>query len=291
MRLSDDTNPEVSTNAVFQVYRLGDIDGFALNRMRQWIEDGVSYKTYVTKNGQSVYTDIRSRVLDALELFGDKSLDSVIFETWRENQDNEEKDLASIDYAYYLERHGRELPADYWMQRLENPSGFANAVEIAEKKGTAEVTAKLQGIFEQVRAKLAGSPDAGRAASVASALFRETGDAGYRDYLVEQGRTQLASGSFESSLQNVLEGLAATNDKAALEVVSAAMEHENAVIREMAIDALGKTRDPAATELLLEAAIQKAKEGKGFPGREMRACSRRAIRVPTRNTSGYSKRC
>lgn len=49
------------------------------------------------------------------------------------------------------------------------------------------------------------------------------------------------------------------------------MSYKNAVIREMAIDALGKTRDLKAAELLFDAAMQKAKSGAGFPAREMRA--------------------
>lgn len=271
MRLAEDANPEVATNAVFQIYRLGDIDRFAISKMREWIEKDVSYKGYVTKNGATVYADVRARVLDDLAFFRDRSLDDVIYSKWRENQATEGKNLAAVDYAYYLEKHGRELPVGYWMQRLDNPYGFEHALEIAEQKAAPEVTTKLQSIFEQLRSRPATTPEAGRAASVAASLYRQTGDARYRDYLIEQARVPLASGSFESSLPEVLEGLAATNDKAALEVVSTAMRHENTVIQEMAIDALGKSRDPAAAELLFEAAIQKAKQGKGFPARELRA--------------------
>ena len=59
--------------------------------------------------------------------------------------------------------------------------------------------------------------------------------------------------------------------KAALEVVSTAMRHDKEVVREMAIDALGESRDPAAAELLFGEAMQRAKQGIGFPAREMRA--------------------
>lgn len=270
-KLSEDKEPAVATQATFAIYRMGDYNVAAASKMRSWIESGVSFRYSDTLTGSSESKDVRAQVLEELDLNNDRSLIPLIYDTWLRTRTEEGKGLASVDYAYYLEKHGRELPGEYWMQRLDNPSGFANALKVAERKGTPEVSAKLQGIFEELRAKLAASPEAGRAASVASALFRQTGKALYRDYLAEQARTQLASGSFESSLAKVLEGLAATHDKAALEVVSTAMQHENAVIREMAIDALGKSRDPAAAELLFEAALQKAKEGKGFPAREMRA--------------------
>jgi hypothetical protein len=248
MRLAESDDLEVVTNAVFHIYRLGDKDRFAVNKMREWIENEVPYRNGVTTmdGGSSVSMDVRAMVLDELSFYRDQSLNDVIFSKWREKQASVGKEPATVDYAYYLEKHGRELPLDYWSERLDNPYGFANALEIAEKKSALELTAKLQGIFEQLRARPAASADAGRAASVASALFRQTGDAGYRDYLAEQARTQLTSRSFETSLSKVLEGLAATNDKGAVQVVSAAMEHKNAVVRDMAIDALGKTRDPAA---------------------------------------------
>jgi len=271
MRLAETDDPEVSTNAVFHIYRLGDIDRFAATKMREWIGNEMSYKDFVTKNGATVYTDVRARVLDDLAFFRDQSLDDVIFSKWREKQGSEGKELAAVDYAFYLEKHGRELPIDYWVQRLGNPYSFEHALEIAEQKSAPELTAKLQTIFEQLRARPAETPDASRAASVASALFRQTGDAHYRDYLAEQARVQLASGSFESSLPKVLEGLTGTQDDAALEIVAGAMKHENTVIREMAVKALGKARDPAATELLYASAVEKAKDGKTFPGTELRA--------------------
>lgn len=271
MKLSEDKELPTATKAAFAIYRLGDYNGAGAAAMRGWIESGVNFRYSDALTGSNESKDIRAQVLEELQLHNDRSLDQSIYETWLRNQAAEGKELAAVDYAYHLEKNGRELPAGYWAQRLDNPHGFANALEIAERKGTPQVTAKLQGLFEELRAKPAASADAGRAASVASALFRQTGEASYRDYLVEQARAQLASGSFESSLPKVLEGLAGAKDKAALEIVSGAMKHDNEVVGEMAIDALGKSRDPAAAELLFEAAIQKAKEGKGFPAREMRA--------------------
>lgn len=274
MRLSEDNNMEVATGAVFQIYRLGDIDGFAVNRMRHWIEDGVSYMTIISKNGESVYMDIRSRALDEIEFSGDKSLDDVIFQTWRKHQGNEGKQAAAVDYAAYLEKHGHELPADYWMQRLDSPYGFESALEISEKKAMPELAAKLQSLFERLKVSRPDSLDAGRAAVVASALFRQTGDTRYRDYLADNANAQLGAKSFESSLKKLLPGLAATNDKNAIQIVVGAMQHPNGVVRDTAIDALGNTQDPAATEALFEAAIQIAKEKQWFPKNEMRALLR-----------------
>lgn len=269
--LTHDDDPKISSEAVLAIYRLGDFNRTAADRMRDWISSAADFRYSDSSAGSSTSKDVRAQVLDELSLNKDHSLDQSIYEAWLRNRATEGKDVAAVDYAYYLEKHGRELPVDYWIQRLDNPYGLEHALEIAEQKAVPEVTTKLQGIFEQLRARPASTRDASRAASVASVLFRETRDGRYRDYLAEQAQVQLAAGSFESSLPKVLQGLAATNDKSALEIVSTAMQHDNEMVREMAIDALGKSRNPAAAELLFEAAIQKAKQGKGFPAQEMRA--------------------
>ncbi len=271
IQLSEDKEPAVATKGVLAIYRLGDYNGAAANRMRDWIQSGAAFRYSDSTTGSSASKDVRAQVLEELELNNDRSLDQSIYDTWLRNKVTEGKEVATVDYAYYLEKHGRELPEEYWMQRLDNPYGFDHALEIAEQKAAPKVTIKFKGIFEELRARSATTPDASRAASVASSLFRQTGEMRYRDYLAEQARTQLASGSFKSNLPKVLAGLAATNDKVALEVVLTAMQHDDEVVREMAIDALGKSRDPAAVEVLFEAAIQKTKQKKGFPAREMRA--------------------
>ncbi len=270
-KLADDRSQKVATEAVLAIFRLGDVEDFAITRMKSWITEGTSYSTYDASLGKNDYVDIRERVLRELSFYGERKLDEVIYSIWQKNKSIEGNNLNHVDFAYYLEKHGRDLPTDYWLLRLDNPYGFANALEVAQKKDASLVTAKLQTLYNELHTKSPASIDAGRAASIASVLFRQTGDTRYRDYLVEQAQIQIASGSFESSLPKILAGLAAMNDKASLEVVSIAMKHQNAVIREMAIDALGKTSDPAATEILYEAAIQKAKVGKGFPAREMGA--------------------
>jgi len=270
MQFLNDAAPEISTAATIGLYRMGDFKDAARHQMRKWIENGFEY-SYSDATAVGEAKDIRAQVLEELQLNNDRGLDQFIYDNWLRNQATEGKELAAVDYAYYLQKRGRDLPGEYWAQRLDNPYGFEHALEVAEQKSAPELTTKLQTIFEQLRARPAATPDASRAASVASALFRQTGDARYRDYLAEQAQAQLASGSFESSLPKVLEGLAGTKDKAALEIVSGAMQHDNEMVREMAIDALGKSRDPAAAELLFEAAIQKAKQGKGFPARELRA--------------------
>jgi HEAT repeats len=268
--LTNDDDHKVSSEAVLGIYRLGDLNGKAAARMRDWISSAADFR-YSDSTTGSTSKDIRAQVLEELELNNDRSLDQSIYDTWLRNHAAEGKDVAAVDYAYYLAKHGRELSGEYWAQRLDSPYGFERALEIAEQKAVPEVTGKLQSIFEELRARPATTPDANRAASVAAALFRQTGDGRYRDYLAEQARAQLSSASFESNLPKVLQGLAATNDKSALEIVSTATQHDNEMVREMAIDALGKSRDPAAAELLFEAAIQKAKQGKSFPAREMRA--------------------
>jgi hypothetical protein len=215
--------------------------------------------------------DIRARVLREFSFYHDTSFNGSIYEAWEKNQAVEETGLCEVDYAYFLEAHGRELPNDYWMERLNNPFGFAPALEIAMRKNLPELTSKLSSLFESIRDSQPASGDARRAANVASVLFQKTGDVRYLGYLIDQAKISLNSSSFESNLSEVLSGLAATNDQAALEVVSSAIESENGVIRDMAIGALGRASSPVTAELLFEEAIEKATTGAGFPAREMRA--------------------
>src|SRR5690606_4654664 len=119
----------------------------------------------------------------------------------------------SVDYAYYLEKNGRELPLGYWIQRLDSPQNFINALGVVAEKNISQVTVKLQALFQELKTKPADSVDAGKAAGVAAVLFRKSREVIYRDYLTEKAKVQLASNSFESSLPKILDGLAVTNDK------------------------------------------------------------------------------
>lgn len=270
--LANDADPATSSEAVLEIYRLGDIDGFAHERMAAWIKDGWDYKTGDSSFGQSEYMDIRARVLRELSLTKDSSLDDLIFEVWVKEQTTEKADHWSVDYAYYLQKHGRKLPDEYWVRRLENTSGFYHALEVAEQNGGAVLIPKLNEVFEKLRKQGKTPPAAASwAASTAAALFRQTGDARHLEYLEEQARRQLAGRSFEQNLAKVLEGLAASGDRGAFDLVSSALGHRAEGIREKAMDALSKSGNPAACGLLFETAIERAKQGKGFPSRELLA--------------------
>lgn len=269
-RLAEDEKPSVSTEAVLAIYRLGDIDEFARKKMSDWIAKGLNFEAYDSTFGQTEYMDIRARVLREIAIIQDKSFDGIIYDTWEKTRHEEGKHLAAVDYGYFLEKHGRELPADYWLERLNSPYRLSSALEIAEKKRAPQLVPKLMTLFDEFHESPLESLEAGGAASVASALFRQTGDIRYRDYLIKRAREQIATGPFGKALSNVLDGLAATKDKAAFDIVSSALDDEGG-LNMLAAAALGKTPDPAATEILFEAAIKKAKEGKGFPSQELRA--------------------
>ncbi len=272
IRFTQDENTEIQTKAVLSLYRLGDSNFVAAKQMRRWMEDGSSLTFLSSDLGQTEFKDIRAKVLQELDFYHDASFDDMIYKVWSDRRNNEGKDVAAVDYAYYLEKHQRELPLDYWMQRLDNPYGFVNALDIAEKKGTPEVTAKLQPLFEELRAKSGGhNANPGKTAAVASALFRLTGDVQYRDYLIEKAQTQINRSSYNDGLSENLQGLAASNDQAALEIVLTEARQGKPVVQTLAIEALGMTRDPAATNLLFDSAMQKAEDGTGFPAEELRA--------------------
>lgn len=271
VKLGEDDVPEVSTKAIIGIYQLGDIDGFAHRKISTWIAGITDSKLWISGLWKGDYVDIRERALQEFEFFKDKSFDELIYDTWIKHRSAERNQLASVDFAYYLEKHGRKLPEGYWLERLDIPYGFANALEIAEKQRAPQASEKMSTLFERLKGMREGSIDVGRAASLASVLFRITGEPRYRDYLAKQAEEMIASSSFPSGIDKFLDGLAAANDKKALNIVSAAMQHKNGVVREMAIAALGKSSDPISTEILFDAASEKVKAGTGFPGAEMRA--------------------
>ena len=180
IRFTEDENTQVKMKAVFSLYRLGDSHSIADKQMRRWLEEGTNLLFGDSDYGQ--IEDIRTKVLQDLNFYHDVSFDDMIYKLWSNRRNNEGQEVAAVDYAYYLEKHRRELPVDYWIQRLGSPYGFANALEIAEKRGTPELAAKLQPLFEESRGKLGGhNANPGKTAAIASALFRMTGDVQYRD--------------------------------------------------------------------------------------------------------------
>ena len=271
LELSKDDDVHVSAKAIFAIYRMGDYDRWAADEMQKWIESGLSFRYSDTISASAESTDIRTQVMKELDLNKDLSLIPAIYDAWLRSKDVRGKELSSVDFGYYLETHGRELPNNYWMQRLDSPYGFDSALEVVEMKGLPEARAKLIDLFESLRDQRAETTDASRAANVASLLFKETQGAQYLVYLIDSAQTQLVSGSFHPSLSDILNGLAATGDAVALEIVSDAMQNENGVIRHMAIDALGDASDPVAADILVNEAVKKAKARTYFPEREMMA--------------------
>jgi len=269
LKFTDDTNKEVETDAVMSLYQMGDFKGTAISKMKEWLEKGVDYTALDTTFGATTIQDTRQQVLQEMGYYKDTRLLGTIYDIWSKSKDNEGEDLASVDYAYYLEKQGMTLPAEYWLNRLKTPYAFDHALEVLENTKPEGLTGALEPLFEQLESKPISSIDAGRAAEVAEALFKLTGSSGYRDYLVGQAQTQLASGSVTSSLPQTLSALAATNDDLALGVLSTAMQSRNPVIRETAIDALGNSRNPKAAAMLSESAAQDAKTR--FPNRQLHA--------------------
>lgn len=270
IKFTEDKDNEVATKAVISLYRMGDYNGVALSKMKQWLESGFDYTYLDTSYGTSDMKDARRQVLQELDYYNDASLLGTIYDLWSNNKGNEGEDLASVDYAYYLEKHGRELPVDYWLGRLNKPYAFENALNVLEARKPDGMTETLQPLFEQLRTKLASSPDARRAAAVGGILFQLTGDTKYREYLMERAQRQFAfSPLFADDAQPILNALAATNDKAALDLLFTAIQNKNEGVRKMAIDALGNSKNPEAAEMLYESAIQEAKTR--FPSHQLHA--------------------
>jgi len=267
LKFTGDKDQKISTKAVITLYRMGDWDDIAFHRMRRWIESRFQYSYRDVHVSDP--NDIRQQVLRELDFYRDSRMNNVIYDEWSKRKDNEGEDLASVDYAYWLECHDRQLPVDYWLSRLETPYAFENALKVLEIRKPEGLIERLQSRFQHLSARSLSSPDAGRAAEVASVLFRVTGEAKYRDYLMAQAQTQLLSKSFDGSLPQTLKSLAATNDKAVLDTLSNAMQNKNVMIHEAAIDALGSSKSPEAADILYESAMQEAKTR--FPAHQLDA--------------------
>jgi hypothetical protein len=246
---------------------MGDSRGIAIAEMRERINSGVrSTHLSIGING-SQFRDTRAEILDETSFFNDGSLVEAVYDAWQKNADHERSELSSVDYAYYLEQHGRTLPTEYWIRRLDEPKAFENAVKVFEKRAPAEASARLERDLEQLNARSGSS----RLIELQSALYRLTGKSEYENALVTFVQSKLGSGRIDPDLHAGLMALGASCAPASLEVLASAMNSKNLVLRDAAIDALGKHRTAEARNMLVKSAEDRAREGEGFPFHELNA--------------------
>ena len=111
---------EVATKAVIGLYRMGDSNGTALAKMKAWLESGLGEFYFIdTSSGQTRLDDIRAAILREMDFYSDTNLLETVYGISEKAKRNEGSLPASVDFAYYLEKHGKELPSEYWLARLE----------------------------------------------------------------------------------------------------------------------------------------------------------------------------
>jgi hypothetical protein len=265
IKLANDGDLKTSSEAVFSLYRLGDSDGIAVGHIKRWIEKDIGALGSVTNGLWAEVKDIRAIALDVIRHDKNEELLDTIYKKWSSSGPDASKHSIVADYGYFLETHGKPLPADYWFQRLQVTGNFGNTIEVLEQKRPPEVVDRLKARFQQLSRSPAVSNDAGYAAMLASSLFRLTAEPQYREYLEKRVAQQLDENRVEGSLDHFLTGLGATNDLQALPVIETAMKHKNSVVREWAYWALGNCRLAEATEMLYKSAVDEATSTKLIP--------------------------
>jgi hypothetical protein len=268
LKLAKDSNPEVSTEAVLSLYKMGDYQQIAIGEMKKRIEAGSSLNYFESGvGGGSGFRDVRAVILDEMNYSNDRSLIQTVYDSWSRDKDDEHAKLGAVDYAYFLEQHGWQLPTEYWLKRLDEPRSFENAVEVLKGRASQEAEAKLGESFHLLR----NGPRSVRAIEIASALYRLTGKSEYGEFLIETARAKLEAGRVEPGLRSALSALGRGSDQPSLDILASALRSDNVALSEAAIDALGHRRDPQARDLLVKCAEEKAGGGRGFPIHELRA--------------------
>ncbi len=152
LKFTDDTNQEVKVAAVISLYQMGDSNGVALAKMKEWVANGADIRTLSSDFGVSKVQDIRERMLQETKYYNDTSLVATVYDVWAKSQGNEDKILGSVDYAYYLENQGMKLPAEYWINRLKTTHALEHTLSVLEARKPEGVTEALQSLFGRLQA-------------------------------------------------------------------------------------------------------------------------------------------
>ncbi len=262
IKLADSPDIDTSSEAVFALYALGDYNGIAAGHFKRWIQDDVASKRIQSNGFFAEIEDIRAFALRVIDVDRDRELLDVIYRKWAAAKTDGSKHDSKVDYAFFLETHGRTLPAEYWFQRLESRIDFGNTVAILEEKNPPGLLEQFQARFERGNSR---STD-----MLASSLFRMTGEPRYLEYLVSSAEDQLKEG-IRGLSEHTLNGLAETNDARALSVLEKALQDPNSLVRKMAATALGRSTRSEATAMLYESAIKAAAAEKLVPTYQLKA--------------------
>tara|TARA_B100001093_G_scaffold425766_1_gene419399 strand:+ start:1452 stop:2810 length:1359 start_codon:yes stop_codon:yes gene_type:complete len=257
LELLKDSDYEVSTQAVIVLYRLGDYQNEAIDRMNNHIlsinED--------TLNNYSFQKSL-SKILNEVKRENDDHLNQSIYEKWMSLEDKILLSKKNLNVDVYLENKGFNLPVTYWENRVLTIAD-QDSVDIYTNKKGIEAVATLKSIFDQ------GSKV--EKPIVSSMLYKLTNNVDYLNFLLSEVDASLKKGYGPTrQLKIIFESAIDAHFEKTFPLIKSALNHDNRTLAEASISALEKIDQPEVSDALYESALNLIKQGK-LPRLELNA--------------------
>ena len=177
------------------------------------------------------------------------------------------KDTEFVDLAYFLEKNNKEIPIDYWYERLNNFRGLKHTFDVLDSRLDDSVKPGLKKVLESKKVRT--NP---HKASAARFLFKLTGEEVYSNYLRDQSLALKESYISESyndtvTMEESLSSYIRIDALKALEIVK--VVRRGGILDKAALDALAASKNSITTDFICDEILEHLKKRHGFPYKEL----------------------
>jgi hypothetical protein len=289
LELVEDGNSRIAFLAAQQLYRLGDYEEKAYSKLKELIKTTPVYEHSVSQQTKSTdfnellnnaqkkasdpdnldYSEIIKDLLQDFIIFNDDRFNDVIYDKWLELRSEEKlvKDSKFVDLAYFLEKNNKEIPIDYWYERLNNFRGLKHTFDVLDSRLDDSVKPGLKKVLESKKVRT--NP---HKASAARFLFKLTGEEVYSNYLRDQSLALKESYISESyndtvTMEESLSSYIRIDALKALEIVK--VVRRGGILDKAALDALAASKNSITTDFIGDEILEHLKKRHGFPYKEL----------------------
>ena len=289
LELVEDGNSRIAFLAAQQLYRLGDYEEKAYSKLKELIKTTPVYEHSVSQQTESTdfnellnnaqkkasdpdnldYSEIIKDLLQDFIIFNDDRFNDVIYDKWLELRSEEKlvKDTEFVDLAYFLEKNNKEIPIDYWYERLNNFRGLKHTFDVLDSRLDDSVKPGLKKVLESKKVRT--NP---HKASAARFLFKLTGEEVYSNYLRDQSLALKESYISESyndtvTMEESLSSYIRIDALKALEIVK--VVRRGGILDKAALDALAASKNSITTDFICDEILEHLKKRHGFPYKEL----------------------
>ena len=289
LELVEDDNSRITFLAAQQLYRLGDYKEKAYSKLKELIKTTSIYEHSVSQQTKSTdlndllniarkkandpddlnYTEIIKDLLQDFTILNDNRFHDVLYDKWLELRSEEKlvKDSEFVDLAYFLEQNNKEIPIDYWYQRLNDYKGLEQTFDVISSRLDASARLGLKKVLESEKALTNAYK-----ANAAELLFKLTGEEVYSNYVRDQSLAlkesyTSKSNSYTTTMENALSSYIRIDALKALDIIKVA--RHDGVLDKVALGALAESEDPRATDFIYDEILEYLKVKHGFPSKEL----------------------